>query len=120
MRYEVRITTPALDRIYEQASYIATEQQEPEIAARWLQRILNAGSSLGEMPHRCPRAIEDAFFPYEVRAMVIGQFVLQFTVVEDTKTVWVVGARHGRQLPRPGHLPVDLESLDDGEGCRRP
>ena len=113
MTYEVRITAPALDRIYEQATYIANEQQAPEIATRWLQRVLNAGDSLGEMPRRCARALEDVFFPYEVRAMVIGQFVLLFTIVEETKTVWVISARHGRQLPRPGDLPADLGSLGD-------
>jgi len=114
MTYTVRITEPALRRIHEQASYIVNEQRAPEVAARWLERVLNAGDTLGEMPRRCPRALEDVLFQYEIRAMLVGQFVLLFTVAEDTKTVWIISARHGPRLPRPEELPLDPDTFEDG------
>lgn len=108
MSYQVRITAPTLTRIHEQADYIASEQQAPELAADWLSRVLKAGNTLREMPGRCPLAIEDVLFPYEIRVLLVGQFHLLFTIVEDTKTVWVISARHGRQAPRALDLPPDL------------
>jgi len=98
--YKVIVTAPALERIREQATYISVEQGAPEAAALWLQRVLAASNSLSEMPKRCSRAIEDAYCAYEVRSIGVEGFLLLFTITEDTKTVWVIGARHGRQLPR--------------------
>ena len=117
MTYRVRIADSALGRIHAQARYIAIEQQAPEIAASWLQRVLKAGDTLSEMPHRCPRGLEDVLFTYDIRAMLVGHFVLLFTIVEESETVWIINARHGRQLPRPDELPIDPGSLaDEAEG----
>ncbi len=43
--------------------------------------------------------------------VTIGQFVLLFTISEESKTGWIIGARHGRQLPRSDDLPPDPEAL---------
>lgn len=110
MTYRVVLTQQARDRIYEQARYIA-QQQAPSIAASWLERILAAGESLAEMPRRYALALEDDFCPYEVRSLTIGQFVPLFTIVEEAKTVWIVGARHGFQLPQADDLPEDHDAF---------
>ena len=113
MTYEVIITEPALEKIFQQATYIRDESKSPETASRWLQRALESGNSLGQMPRRCARAKEDDHCPYEVRAMKVGTYTLLFTVVEETKTVWVINARSGWQLPRPQDLPNDIEELEE-------
>ncbi len=110
MTYRVVITEPALDAIREQARYIAIEQQEPEAAARWLRRVFDASDTLAEMPRRCARAPEDEMRPYEIRWLGVGRFVLLLTVVDETRTVWVIAARHGRRLPRPDDLPPEVEA----------
>ncbi len=115
MTYEVKIAPLALEKLYEQAVYIANEQGAPETAVRWLQRILQAGESLADMPRRCAWAPEDSSCPYEVRSMTIGQFMLLFTILEETKTVWIVNARHARQLPQPGDTLPELDSLENEE-----
>lgn len=105
MTYRVIVTDPAFDAIQAQARYIAIEQQAPEAAQRWLERVFDASDTLAEMPYRCALAAENDFRPYEIRWLGVGDFMLLFTVVEESKTVWVIGARHGRRLPRPASLP---------------
>jgi plasmid stabilization system protein ParE len=109
MSYRVVITEPALAAIREQAFYIAVDQQAPEAAARWLRGVFDASDTLSEMPRRCARAPEDAKRPYEIRWLGVGSFVLLFTIVDETKTVWVIAARHSRREPRPDELPPGVE-----------
>jgi plasmid stabilization system protein ParE len=113
MRFEVFMTTAAKQRISEQAEWIATEQAGPHVAAAWLTRIVGTIDELEEMPYRYPVASEDAWCDYEVRQVTIGQYLLFITILEDTQAVWVIHARHGRQLTRPDDLPDDVGSLDE-------
>ena len=108
MTYRVIVTDTAFESIRAQAHYIAVEQQAPEAAVRWLERVFDASDTLSKMPRRCARAPEDAYRPYEIRWLGVGAFMLLFTVVEETKTVWVIAARHGRRLPRPEELPEEV------------
>lgn len=99
MRYRVDLTDEAWSKIRAQARYIAEEAQAPLNAARWLVRVLEAADTLEEHPKRCTRAIEDAFFPVEIRMLNVDGFLLLFTVDDDACVVRVLNARHGRQLP---------------------
>ncbi len=115
MIYEVLIVPAAKLRIRQQAEYIATEQQAPETAAKWLARVFDRVNGLAEMPRRFAVAVEDAWCDYEVRRIPIGQFVLFFTIVDETRTVWVIHAKHGKQLTQPDDFPADLVSLEDDD-----
>lgn len=99
MRYRVELADEAWKKIRDRASYIAKQSKAPEVAARWLARILEATDALETLPLRHRRAIEDAFFEDEVRVMNVGGFLLFYTVNEASKVVHVVNARHERQLP---------------------
>jgi len=44
------------------------------------------------------------FRAYEIRRLLIGDYILLYTIVEETRTVWVIGFRHGSRLPRPDNL----------------
>jgi len=112
MNFEVLIAVGAKQRIREQAFWIATEQAGPRVAGDWLARIDEAIHGLETMPRRYPVAKEDDWCDYEVRQVSIGQFVLLFTVREEEQQVWIVHARHGRQLTRPHDLPPNMESID--------
>ena len=115
MIYEVFIVAAAKRRIREQAEYIATVQGAPETAARWLLRIYDRIDGLAEMPRRYSVAVEDAWCPYEVRRIPIGQFVLFFTIVDETRTVWVIHAKHGKQLTEPDAFPTGLAALEEDD-----
>src|SRR5690606_38615478 len=103
MTYRVVITAPALEAIRSYARYIAVEQRAPESAARWLGHVLDAADSLETMPRRCGLAPEDAHRPYEVRWIAAGEFMLLFTVVDESETVWVLNGRPGHR--QPARLP---------------
>lgn len=111
MTYTVRITPDAEASIGAQARYIAIDEQAPLNAARWLERIYAAADSLDEWPRRCAVAEEDRFRPYEIRKLGIDGYLLLFTIVDETNTVWGIATRHGRQQPRlddlPGTVPVE-------------
>jgi len=81
---------------------------------RWLNRLLHAAGTLETLPRRCQEAEENKSRPYEVRRLLVGDYHLLFTIIEDTRTVWVIGFRHSRQLERSDNLPDDLDSLDAG------
>ena len=108
MSYEVFVIPEAELRILEQADYIAKEQGAPERAAIWLERVFDKVDALQEMPRRHALAPEDTWCRYEVRHIPIGQFVLFFTIVEERQAVWVIHARHGRQLSRPEDFQAEV------------
>ena len=113
MSYEVLIVPAVRDRIRQQAEYIAIEQKAPRMAARWLARVYDQVETLAEMPRRCPIPPEAAWLDYELRCLLIWEFALFFTVIDETSTVWVVHAKHGRQLSQPDDFPADLEGLEE-------
>lgn len=117
MTYRVIVTDSALERIREYAVYIAVDQQAPEAAARWLERVLDACDTLSEVPRRCALAAENEHTPYEVRWRAVGEFQLLFTVLDKDSTVYVIGARHGRRLPRPDELSPEA-GVGDGDPVR--
>jgi len=114
MTFDVFITPAAKRRIRDHAEWIATQQAGPQVAADWLARIFGTIDGLGQMPRRCPLAAEDTWCEYEVRRLSIGQFVLFFTILDDAQAVWVLHARHGRQLTRPEDFPSGRQTLDEG------
>ncbi len=109
--FSVELTDAAMAAIATQAQYIATEDQAPLNAERWLARIWDAVDSLEQSPRRAAKAEEDAYVEYEVRRLVIDSHLLLYTIDDDRRKVWIIGLRHGHRLPRPGDLPTDPNSL---------
>jgi plasmid stabilization system protein ParE len=108
MSYRILITKSARSQIIGSARYIAESSQSLPIAERWLERVLSAADTLADFPHRCPLAPENDFRSFEIRRMLIGVYLLLFTIVEKDRTVIVIGLRHGSQLPRPDELPDEV------------
>jgi len=99
MRYRVDLTDEAWAKVRAQAMYIAKEAGAPLNAGRWLERVLDASETLDHSPRRCPLALENPFFPVELRALSVDGFLLLFTVDDDAGVVRILSARHGRQMP---------------------
>lgn len=59
---------------------------EPLNAGWWLARVQDAGDTLEQSPRRCPLALEDTSFTFELRVLNIDGFILLFTV-DDTSRV---------------------------------
>jgi plasmid stabilization system protein ParE len=107
MRYTVKLSATVVEQITEYARFIAEQRRAPENAQRWLERVYDAIDTLDRMPQRCGLAPENAHRPYEIRRLLIGQYVALFTIVEDKRAVHVVGFRHGHRFPRLGDLPAE-------------
>jgi mRNA-degrading endonuclease RelE of RelBE toxin-antitoxin system len=105
MKYTVDITESAFEAILAQARYIAVECKAPLNASRWLEKVWDVIDGLENMPKRHGLADESAFTSYPVRRALVGDYLVLFTVDEKTRTVRVVGFRHGSRLPRPDDLP---------------
>ncbi len=104
MIYKVEISTSACDAINEQARYIAVDCQAPLDGSRWLEQVWDAIGGLEHMPSRHNLAPESAFKSYEVRRVLVGDYLILFTIDQAASTVWVIGFRRGSRLPRPDAL----------------
>jgi plasmid stabilization system protein ParE len=100
MRYSVRFTARAKRAIDDYIDYIAHEKQGPINAGRVLGAIENAIDTLEAMPHRCPKAPEDAAVDYTVRMLIVKKtLIILYRIDKEAKLVTVIGFRHGRQTP---------------------
>ena len=105
MTYRVEVTESAFEVIQRHARYIAVDCQSPLNAQKWLQKGFDEIEKLEHMPARHNLAPESDFKTYEVRRAIVGNHFILFTVDEALFKVWVIGFRHGSQLPRPNELP---------------
>jgi toxin ParE1/3/4 len=102
MTYRVDVTENAKAAINDFISYIAHTKQEPVNAGRVLDAIWAAIPTLETMPHRCPKAPEDAHCDYTVRMLIVKKSLLVlYRVDDDAQVVTVVGFRHGSRLQSP-------------------
>ena len=99
MIYRVEFAPRADDDVDNYVGYIEGQSKDPVVAERVFNRLMNAAASLDVFPRRCPIAPEDEITDYEVRALIVGSFLLLFNVDDDARLVKIVAARHGRQLP---------------------
>ena len=111
MKYAVELADSARRQIHDCVRYIADDQKSPENAEKWLDDVWEAIDSLEVFPHGFSIAPENEYREYEIRMRIIGHHVLTYTVDEPEKVVYVIGLRHGAQLPRPAELPNDLDEL---------
>lgn len=117
MSYRVLITESARSQVITQAPYIAEISQSLAIAQRWLQKVYDAADTLARFPHRCALAQENDFRDYEIRRLLVDDYLLLFTILEKQRNVVVIGFRHGSRLPQPAELPkrkpTDLDQATD-------
>jgi len=84
-----------------QVDYISIDQQEPIIAARWLDGIIEAIHSLSHLPERCAIAPENSHFKKNsqiIRHLIYKKsFRIVFAV--EKNEVRILSVRHGARLP---------------------
>jgi toxin ParE1/3/4 len=110
MKYSVEITDSAYEAILAHARYIAVDCQAPLNASRWLEKLWDAIDALEQMPERHNLAPESAYKNYEVRRVLLGDYMILFTIDQPARKVWVIGFRHGSRLARPRNLPEEQPS----------
>lgn len=106
-RYRVEVTEQVFEAIRSHARYIAFVQNAPLNAKRWLESLWDTNDSLEEFPKRCGLAPENNYRPYKIRQRIDGNSVILFTLNEKQRIVYVIGFRHGGQLPNRTGIPED-------------
>ena len=93
MTYTVIIGTRAKRDIRRAAKWLA--KYSPKKAARWHQGIEDAIFTLENNPFRCPLAVENEFFPIEIRQLLYEKYRVLYTVLDqEVHVLYVVhGAR---------------------------
>lgn len=102
MSHRIRYLSPAFEDIGKICAYLA--RHSPAYAPRWVDRMENAVRSLRHMPHRCPLAPEDEFFPMEIRQLRFDSYRVLFTIAGDE--VRIINILHSARdtLPDGGDL----------------
>lgn len=99
--YRVTISDETLAGVEDYLNYITEQTGYPNIAARWWEKALESIFSLEQMPHRCPKAPEDALEERTIRMMIVDQFLFLYTVNDEEGVVRILDCRHGSREPRP-------------------
>lgn len=96
MMYEVHTGDEAHEAIRRAARFIAIDQRAPENCKRWLETLWDRIDSLEEMPYRfIVDPIQSKRAGREIRKMIFGDYLIFYTVDEDSRRVDIVGFRHG-------------------------
>jgi plasmid stabilization system protein ParE len=97
--YHVSISSDAWTDVFAIHDYIAKHSRQN--AWRMVERILDTMQSLASAPQRKIRAHGHATLRSPVRSVPVGEYLVFFRVIEDTRTVQVMAVRHGgRLIPR--------------------
>ena len=99
MKYRVIMTPKAFAAFEAYVDYIAVDQQAPLNAARWLEKAWSMVQTLKDFPRRCAYAPENDSSSYTIRALRVDNCLFLYRVIEEEKTVRIMGFRHGSQLP---------------------
>ena len=110
MTYAVRIAERALEQIESYRQFIALKRQAPISAQRWVDKVFDSIDDLATFPKRYPLAPENAKTTYDVRMRPVGDYLILFHVDDASRTVWVLGFRHGHRRPRRSELPKEPPS----------
>ncbi|MCC7474674.1 MAG: type II toxin-antitoxin system RelE/ParE family toxin [Pirellulales bacterium] len=103
--YTIRVSSFAAEQIAEYQAHIAEKSGFAEIAERWADLVYAAIEELQIMPRRFALAEEDNYRDYNIHRLLIGKYLALYTIDEKTKTVKVIGFRHGSRLPKTDDLP---------------
>ncbi len=96
-RYEVKLTSQAVQQIGETVQYISKILLEPEIARKWADTLQSEIEKLDSMPSRYPLTEEEPWHTNGIRRMPVKNFLVYYLVDEERKTVWVTAVIYGRR-----------------------
>ena len=96
-RYNIEITEPAENDLYEIGSYIVEELLEPDIAKKVINKIGDAILSLEDMPLRNGVVADEKLALQAIRKIFVDNYIVFYIVTEENKTVTIVRILFGRR-----------------------
>ena len=105
MEYSVKLTPHAIVQIQETIAYISKVLLVPETARAWSDYLQKEIAGLSTMPARFSAVDEEPWRSRGYRKMLVKNFckmlvknfVVYYYADDETKTVWVTAAVHGRR-----------------------
>lgn len=97
MRYEVKLTTQAIEQIQEIVQYISKILFVLETAQKWLDSLQCEIRKLDSMPSRYPLTAEEPWRTKGIRKMPFKNFLVYYLIDEDKNSVWVTAVIYGRR-----------------------
>ena len=82
-----------LDGIYK---YLYWVSQDKNVAGSFVARIENAINNIAFFPRTYPRMLNDGLYEEGYRKLVFANYIVPFTIDEETKTVNIMRVLHGR------------------------
>ncbi|MBS4024090.1 MAG: type II toxin-antitoxin system RelE/ParE family toxin [Clostridia bacterium] len=95
--YDIVITNPAEDDLFDIGRYISKELLEPEKAQWVISRIADAISTLEHMPLRTALVNDERLALINIRKMLVDNYIVFYNVAEEIKTVIIIRVLYSRR-----------------------
>lgn len=95
--YNILITEPAEEDLYEIGTYISKELLELEAAKKVISRIANGINSLEDMPLRNALVADERLAYKGIRKIVVGNYIVFYIVTEENKAVTIIRILYSRR-----------------------
>jgi plasmid stabilization system protein ParE len=95
--YRINITDTAKQDILSISAYISNELQEPAIAVKAVNAILDAIYTLEEMPNRIGPAKDERLAEMGIRPLYVKNYTVFFRIVESAQVVDIVRVLYSRR-----------------------
>ena len=97
-KYDVRLMNQALQDLNEIYGHIASNLQEPGVAAELLDTLESEILSLEYLPYRCSERRTGSFANSGYRQLMVKNYIVIYRVDESHKQVLIVMVRYARSL----------------------
>ena len=112
MRYEVKLTSQAIEQVREIVQYISKVLLVPETARKWADALQSEIATLDFMPSRYPLTEEEPWHTKGIRKMLFKNFLVYYLIDECKKTVWVTAVIYGRKDQIAALLNMSLNDTE--------
>lgn len=109
-QYQVSITEPAREQLWEIRNYIANTLQNPTAAKRVLELLSKNILSLSESPQRVMLTPEEPWKSKGIHRMPVKEYLIYFWIDEENKVVHIIAVVYAR---RDQKLFLSRTSFDD-------
>lgn len=97
-KYNIEITEPAENDLFEIKRYISEDRLEPSVAERIIDKIAEGIFELEEMPLRNALVQDERLAVDGIRKLIIDNYIVFYFVDEGRHTVTIVRILYGRRV----------------------
>ena len=95
--YNIQITQPAEEDLYEIGLYISKELLEPETAKKVISKIAKGINTLEVMPFRNPLVADERLAYKGVRKITVDNFIVFYVATEEGETITIIRILYSRR-----------------------